>query len=343
MVNEEHYTRLNKGVQSWNEWRANNLNIILDLTEANLKEANLTGANLSEANLTYSDLTGANLNEVSLVETNLTGANLTGANLREANLHQANLHKADLISVEAVGADLSGANLTGANLTGVDFSGAYLLGVNLSVAYLSDVFFMNANLSGANLSGANLSGANLSGANLIRADLTSSDLRGTNLNGADLIRTQALGTDFTNAKFTGACLEDWNINSATKLNDIDCQYVYLKRNKQERRPSSGEFAPGEFTKLFQKALETVDLIFRNGIDWQAFLTSYQKLQIESGGEELSIQAIENKNDGTFVIRVNVPLDGNKSEIEKYLKREYELQVKALYQFNMKLHRIKLLE
>jgi hypothetical protein len=103
----------------------------------------------------------------------------------------------------------------------------------------------------------------------------------------------------------------------------------LKSVQRERRPSheSEIFAPGEFTKLFQKALETVDLIFRNGIDWQSFLTSFQKLQVECGGDELFIQAIENKNDGVFVIRVNVPHDANKAEIENYLKKEYEFELK----------------
>ncbi|MBE9209230.1 hypothetical protein IQ244_22520 [Nostoc sp. LEGE 06077] len=53
------------------------------------------------------------------------------------------------------------------------------------------------------------------------------------------------------------------VNSATKLDNMNCQYVYLKSDKQERRPSCGEF-----TKLFQKALETVNLIFTDGIDWK---------------------------------------------------------------------------
>jgi hypothetical protein len=110
---------------------------------------------------------------------------------------------------------------------------------------------------------------------------------------------------------------------------VICEYVYLKHDQQERRPSSGNFAPGEFTKLLRKALNTFDLIFSNGIDWRAFLTSFQELKIECGGNELFIQAIENKNDGTFIIRVNVPADANKAEIENYLKREYEYALKAL--------------
>ncbi|MFA9202316.1 MAG: pentapeptide repeat-containing protein, partial [Candidatus Nanopelagicaceae bacterium] len=107
--------------------------------------------------------------------------------------------------------------------------------------------------------------------------------------------------------------------------------VYLKQDKQERRPHdpNKKFASGEFTKLFQKALETVDLIFSDGIDWQAFLASFEKLQVECGSDELAIQAIENKSGGAFVIRVEVPSKANKAEIEKYFKQEYETKLKVI--------------
>ena len=64
------------------------------------------------------------------------------------------------------------------------------------------------------------------------------------------------------------------------------------------------------------------MVFQNGIDWNAFLIAFDKLKIEAEGAELSIQSIENKNDGNFVIRVNVPLEADKAEIEKFLKLEY---------------------
>ena len=239
------------------------------------------------------------------VENIYTEVNLSEADLRRANLRRANLRIADLRI----------ANLRRADLR-------------------------EADLSEADLRGADLRGADLSEADLRGADLREADLEGVDLSEAKLNPVQALGTNFNNAKLTGACIEDWNINSQTNLNNVTCDYIYLKykwneEKKEhefiERRPSepNKSFKPGEFTKLFQKALETVDLIFLDGIDWQAFLTSFQKLQVESNNDELAIQAIERKTGGAFVVRVEVPPDANKADIEQYLKKEYEIELKAI--------------
>ncbi|PHM05674.1 hypothetical protein [Nostoc sp. 'Peltigera malacea cyanobiont' DB3992] len=66
----------------------------------------------------------------------------------------------------------------------------------------------------------------------------------------------------------------------TNFTDVICDYIYLRQEQQERRPSSGNFSYGEFAQLFQKSLETLDLIFRNGIDWDAFAYSFKKLEVE---------------------------------------------------------------
>ena len=414
MVNDEHYARLEKGVEAWNEWRQKNPKIIIDLMEANLMEANLmeanlrkanlSGANLMEANLRKADLSGANLRKANLMEANLIEANLRGADFCQAALMEANLSGIDLRKVYLKGANLSGADLSGANLSWVNLSGANLVeadlsdanlrGANLSRANLSRANLSRANLSRADLSGAtftgidlsgvdlsevdlsrydlsraNLSRANLSGANLVEADLSEANLNEANLSranlveadlfltnlsganlveadlseanlneanlsranlkGADLSRTQVLGTELTGANLTGACLEDWHINYATNLDDIDCQYVYRKNDKQGRYPSSGEFAPGGFTKFFQKALETVDLIFADGIDWKAFLLSFQELQAEYGEENLSVQAFEKKSGGAFVIRIEVSPEANSAEIECSIKERYKEKQKKL--------------
>ena len=89
----------------------------------------------------------------------------------------------------------------------------------------------------ANLRTANLNGVNLEQANMTWTDLTCADLRHANLKNANLLESLVLDTDFTGATLTGACLEAWNIDHNTKLKNVDCQYVYLLRNQQERRPS----------------------------------------------------------------------------------------------------------
>jgi uncharacterized protein YjbI with pentapeptide repeats len=218
-----------------------------------------------------------------------------------------------------------------ADLRKADLRGADLIRVNLSMANLNGANFDEANLRGANLQMANLMKANLRKANLSNADLSATILRGVDLSGANLSFVQALEADFEGAILTGACLGDWHINKATNLNNIICDYIYLKENQQERRPlnPNKNFAPGEFTHLSQKALETADLIFRDDIDWKVFLSVFGKLQIEEEGNKLSIQAIEKRYDGTLIIRVNIPSESDKTLILKVFQENYLKALEAI--------------
>ncbi|WP_413201367.1 pentapeptide repeat-containing protein, partial [Nostoc piscinale] len=188
---------------------------------------------------------------------------------------------------------------------------------------------------GANLKGANLIGADLKEANLKDTDITEATFAGACLEWANLTLAQAVGTDFTRAHMTGTCVEAWNIESTTKLNDVDCRFIYLLENPhsgtddRERRPSSGDFQAGEFTKLFEEVLNTVDLIFRNGIDWKAFVTSFKKVQAENEDADLSIQSIANKGDGVVVVKVNVPDGTDKEKIHSDFMQNYQLALQAV--------------
>ncbi|MDM9580215.1 pentapeptide repeat-containing protein [Nostoc sp. GT001] len=260
-----------------------------------MEELDLREADLRKADLSGIDLTGANLSNFGFDD----GVKLRGADLRGANLEKANLSKLDLSEF-----DLSGANLRGTKLKGTRFKGA-------------------------NPTGTKLKGTNLSELDLSRFDLSELDFSRANFKESNLSRVQALGTNFTRATFTGACIEDWHINSATNLEGVICAYIYLKEGQQERRPSSGNFAPGEFTKLFQKSLETVDLIFRNGIDWDAFAYSFKKLEVENQGAQLDVQSIEKKGDGILVVRVAVSPDADKAKIHNQFIQGYEFAAKTL--------------
>jgi uncharacterized protein YjbI with pentapeptide repeats len=329
MANEEHLSVLRQGVEAWNEWKANNPEIRPNLSFANGKRITIRGAKLSGVDLSRTNLSRADLSKADLIGAKLNEANLSEAYLSEADLIGADLNSADLSSADLIGANLIGANLNKAYLSGADLTKANLSGADLVGAKLIGAKLSGANLSGAKLIGANLSGAYLRGANLKGANLIDANLIGANLSRANLHRTKALHSNLYKAILTGACLQDWHTNSATNLEDVICDYIYLQVDQQERRPIQGNFAPGEFTNLFQKALETVDLIFSNGIDWQAFLISFEKIQIKAGILELSLQTIENKNDGTLVIRLSVPNEVNKTDIEHSLKREYEHQLKVI--------------
>jgi uncharacterized protein YjbI with pentapeptide repeats len=303
VANKEHLAQLKKGVEHWNRWWRNQEALI------DLSNANLSGIDLSEA-----ILAGANL----------SGAKLNGTKLIGAFLYRVDFRRADLSE-----AQLSRAKLTEANLSRADLIGAFLIGTDLS----------KAKFVGAKLIGAKLIGADLSEADLSEADLSGSDFSRTNLNKANLSNvflraSHLLESNLTSAILTGACIQDWNINNATILEDVTCEYVYLKGkglnpkgqyHLSDRRPHSPNsiFSPGEFAKLFQKALETVDLIFVDGIDWKAFFQSFQELRSQYDDETLSIQAIEKKSGGAFVIRLEVPPEADKAAIESQAKELYE--------------------
>ena len=254
-----------------------------------------------------------------LSHVDLPRADLSRTDLRYADLRYANLAHADLSH-----ADLHESYLASANLSNANFHSANLVRADLRYSVLSDADLTHADLSSSNLSDTVLRWTNLYEVNLNAALLRNADLREANLNAA-----QALSTHFGRANFTGTCLEDWNINSVTLLRGSICEYVYLKYMGGvfgDRRPSSGTFKVGEFETLFQKAVETIDLIFSSGIDWKAFFISFQELREKYDDENLTIQGIEKKRGGAFVVRLEVPPQVDKAGVERQAKELYETQL-----------------
>ncbi|AOY79203.1 pentapeptide repeat-containing protein [Moorena producens JHB] len=288
MASKEHLTRLKQGVRIWNDWRANNSRLKLDLSAADLSNLDLSHANLRDAYLS-----GANFK----------GANLRGADLSNATLIRTNFSEADLREANFSGASLSRTNFSAANLSEADFSWSSLGRSSLVKACLEGANLRQAYLEEADLSGANFSGANLSGTNLVKA--------------------QALSTNFNQAILTGACLENWTINSATQFEEIACDYIYLNFPQRERRPSSGEFAPGEFIKLFQKVSDSIELVFDSGVDWLGFAYSFKKLEVEQENAKLVIQSIENKGNGVVIVRVKISPDADQAKVHNDLMQGYE--------------------
>ncbi len=254
-----------------------------------------------------------------------------------ANLTDANFSCAYVAHVDFIKANIKRTNWNKAR-------GIRQISINIEEPYILKPLILNLilhrqakkqDLEKINLSGLNLSKTDFEKSKLISTDLSKSNLSFANFSNANLTKAQLSGADLTGATLTGACIEDWKINSQTNLTNVVCDYIYLKQSFKERRPHSGKFKPGEFTKRYQKILETVDLYFDDGIDWKIFLQSFNKLKdedklrIKSGKYQLPIvQAIENKNDRSFLIKVGVSPDTNKEEWEKSFRNSYNLLLDA---------------
>lgn len=263
---------------------------------------------------------GAVFGGTSFNGTDLTGIYFTNANLKNANFTHSRQKSTNLTHVRWHNVKNLDRAWVGASI--------------LQSPRVRDLLVTPENGANQDLSNLNLRGANLAGSTLIRANFTGAVLSEAVLTEANLqeaIFTEAncIGTDFSRADFTGATLEAWNIESNTKLDDIHCDYVYLLRNQQERRPISGVFGPSEFTKLFQEVLDTVDLIFRNGVDWKAFIQTLNKIQVEHAGANIAIQAIENKGDGLMVVKLNTAPVVDKEAIHRSFMQRYQKALKAV--------------
>ena len=247
MPNKEQLELLERGADTWNEWRHQHPAVRLtdleganlrsvDLEGANLRGANLTGANFMDGNLNRADLCGANLTGATLNNTTLVNATLDDAHLIDATLNRADLANASLTSAHLCDADLSGANLNGANLSGANIVNANLARAELTEANLIDTKLNGANLKGANLVGVDLASAevhaSLSGADLTRANLAGADLAHANLSRARLVEADLTGTllghsILTGANLTGARLTNADLAHAS-LTEADLQKTKLR-------------------------------------------------------------------------------------------------------------------
>jgi uncharacterized protein YjbI with pentapeptide repeats len=246
-------------------------------------------ANLSNANLEYACLTNTNFSRSKLICTNFYGAR---------QLNSAKVNRTILMNplVRELLVNHQGSNC---NYSGCDLHGAYLVGSDL----------INADFTGTNLSESNLKNARLDRANLTRIFAVGANLQGANL--------------------TGACIADWSIDRTTELDDIICEYVYLKSPGEDRNPASGIFSAGDFTQLFQQIWNTIDLIFHEGIDWASFGTAWQQIQIENDGIPLAIHSIERKGEGTILVKVEVPQDFDKARLHESFDRSYQLLLSSI--------------
>ena len=168
------------------------------------------------------------------------------------------------------------------------------------------------------------------------ANFNGASLRGADLTGANLTEVQALDADFTGAILTDACIQGWNINKNTCFKDVICKRIYLKGVKKgdrlilsEPKPDSGEFKPGEFEKWIGELQKTVDLIFREGLNWRAFMFSLAQTAIEHEGLDLSRYDIARKDENTTFAKIGLFPGADNAAIHEAFQRNYEYAEKVI--------------
>jgi uncharacterized protein YjbI with pentapeptide repeats len=190
MADAEQVAILKQGIKAWNQWRANNHQLQIDLSHADLE-----GIRLDFYKDTL-DLHGANLKAANLYRSSFVGANLASADLTNACLQDADLF----------GVDLTGANLTHVNAISATFSWA-----NLTETRLCKGRFLYATFVGANLVQADLHQANLFAANLNKADLSNAIINRANLSNAVLVDAKMSGAVLKNSRIYG--VSAWNLST----------------------------------------------------------------------------------------------------------------------------------
>lgn len=269
--------------------------------------------------------------------------NLTG--FGGTSFHQSNLTEANFFHASLKHTDFRNSNLTRTywhRAVGLEFA-------RLENTYLSNprvrhlLVTLNGqaqDLSRLNMEGVNLQKANLQDAKLIGANLNYSNLQNANLSRAFLKQVQLDGADLTGATLTGAYIEDWGITSTTKLDNVQCEYIYMRVPTKEnpnplRKPDNLReiFGNGDFADFIKPYVDTLDLYHSQDIDPRAISIALKDLSDNHPEDQLEFVAIERRGNSGLNLRLTTALGANKSELSheyfsSYARIKSELPISA---------------
>ncbi len=191
------------------------------------------------------------------------------------------------------------------------------------------------NYDGLNLEGVNLQGANLQDSSFIGTNLNYASLQDANLSRAILKQTQLDETDLTGATLTGAYIEDWGITGTTKLNGVQCDYIFMRVPTKDnpvplRKPDNQRemFANGGFADFIQPYVDTLDLYHSQDVDPRAISIAFKKLSQNHPDADLEIVAMEKRGQNSLNLKVRTAATADKSELSAEYFADYN-QLKAL--------------
>ncbi|MCC5667815.1 pentapeptide repeat-containing protein [Nostoc sp. CHAB 5784] len=241
-----------------------------------------------------------------------------------------NFHGADLTEANFLGALLRNTDFDEANLTRTCwFKASKIDFVIPGETYLKFASVRNlvTTLEGTSqdfarkdLRGINLKGAKLQNANFIDTDLSQADIRDADLSGAILVHTRLEQADLTGANLTGACIQDWVVTRTTKLEDVKCDYVFLKYvngGKRDQMPPRDNFKPGEFTIFVKNVLDTIDLYHDPNINPRVALQVIENLSKKYNARLELVGVKRAENAITLIVKSFNSIDEEKFQEEYY--------------------------
>jgi hypothetical protein len=250
-------------------------------------------------------------------------------------------------------ATLKGANFYRANLTRTCWKNSRFLEFShVGSTYLTNPTIRQLvvtcsgkgqNFDGLDLTGVNLQGANLQDASFIGASLNQSNLRDADFSRAILKQTQLDDADLTGAILTGACIEDWGMTSTTKLENVQCDYVYMRLQTLEKRnplrkpdDERKNFSESEFADFIKPYFDTLDLYHRQDVDPRSISIALKNLAENHPDAELQFVAIEWRGNGLNIRYTTAP-DVDKSELNhEYFTNYARIRKELLGSIQLKL-------
>lgn len=207
-----------------------------------------------------------------------------------------NFHHADLTEADFTGAKLEYTNFTEAVLKRTCwFKVENLHLAHLKRTYLDDPSIRQLVVSKngqdelydyKDLRGLNLQQANLANASLIGVDLSETTLQDADLSRAKLVQTRLYGSNLTHAILTGVCIQDWAISTDTQLQQVRCEYVYMRLPTKEdpdpwRKPDNRQetFREGDFSDFITPIIKTLDLYRQQNVDPRKMASTFKTLDL----------------------------------------------------------------
>lgn len=131
-------SRLQSGAEAWNNFRAANPGLEIDLRHVNLRSMELIGFDLSRVDFSHADLSGCKLERVNLTASKLIGAKLSFSKIGASRIDFCEIRKGDWY----------GTHCENSSFHGSDFSEASLSSVSLKDCRIDDCDFRKASTTG---------------------------------------------------------------------------------------------------------------------------------------------------------------------------------------------------